>query len=138
MQVVAIGQHRSWRDQDVIHIAFDGVITDSDLKQVRGVIEQISNETGHAFLIGDMTRSTGIDAAGRKYMVEWSKQRGYTEVLSVAYGINFATRTVLSLALNAMRLLGKRERGPVFVKDEAEALAWVAQERAHQYAEPRP
>ena len=122
----------------MLHIHFEGPIGVSDLEQMRGVLTALLDEVGHSFVVGDMTHSTGVEPAARKYLAEWSKQQSGANSLSVTYGLSLATRTMITLAVNAMRLMGKQDIHVTVVKTEAEALAWVAEQRALRYPDYRP
>jgi hypothetical protein len=138
VQVVTIGRHPYSLTGDTLHIHFDGTISVSDLEALRAVITSLLEQAGHSFVIGDMARSTGLDPDARKYLGEWSKQQSGKNSLSVTYGLSFATRTMITLAVNAMKLLGKQDINVVLVKTEAEALAWVEEQRALRFPDYRP
>ena len=138
MQETTIGRHRYRRRGDVLGLDFVGHISESDLRELREVMNSVLTESDHFFMISDMSKCTGIDAAGRKYMGEWSKEQNGSNIISVVHGVSFATRVIVMLAINAIKLLGKREVEMSFVKTEAEALAWVDEQRALRYPEYRP
>ena len=115
----------------MIGLAFRGHISADDLKALRVVTGEMMGECGRGFMVADMAECTGIGPGARKYMAEWSKQDG-TDVPSCTgvYGLSFAIRAIMMLALNAIKLLGQREPDVVFLKDEAEAMRWVDEQRA--------
>lgn len=116
---------------------FVGHISESDLRELREVMNSVLTDSSHFFVISDMSRCTGIDAAGRKYLGEWSKHDDGRNMTTVIHGLSFATRTIVMLALNAIKLIGKKQANVAFVKTEAEALAWVDEQRALRSQESR-
>lgn len=135
VQATTIGRHRSWQKGDVLGLHFEGQVTEDDLKLLRVVMGGYA--ASHFFLVADMTDCTGIDAAARKYMADWSRMNAFNPS-TVVYGLNFATRAIVMLALNAIKLIGKKDLDVSFVKTEAEALAWVEAQRALRSRESRP
>jgi aminoglycoside phosphotransferase family enzyme len=130
-----LGQHRLWHKGDVLGIHFGGHITLADCIELRGLIEQLGREVGYTFLLVDMHESASIAPEARKYMARWNRES--TEELlagTAMYGISFAMRAIVTLTLNAIKFLGKKERTQtVFVKDEAEARRWIDAERARKF-----
>lgn len=55
---------------------------------------------------------------------------------TAVYGNGFMMRSLITLALQAIRLLGQREALIHFFKDEAEAPRWVVAHRASAAAAP--
>jgi hypothetical protein len=125
----AIGRHTAWRDADLMRMTFDGPLSRSDAQGMRAMMEQAAYEGTRCYFVADMSGCTGIDAEARKYMAEWSRTGGNQLSGVAAYGINFALRTIVSLTLAAIKFLGHPQTDVVFVKDEAEALKWVAAQR---------
>jgi hypothetical protein len=131
-----IGRHRYQRSGDVLALQWHGNISEDDLRALREVTTGVMREVGRAFMVSDMSQATGIDAGARKYMAEWSKHDG-TDLISgtAVYGLNFATRAITMLALNAIKLLGQKKLDVAFLKDEADARRWVDEQRAARFPE---
>lgn len=96
-----------------------------DLQKLREVLVVVMAETGRSFLIADLNKATIIDSDARRYMAEWSKQQTDWVAGTAVYGVNFAMRAVLTLTLNAIKLLGTQQVELVVLKDEADAIRWV-------------
>jgi hypothetical protein len=124
-----IGRHRASRTDDLIRVAFAGSLKREDLEALRRVTAEMLAERPSCFLIADMAACTGIDASARKYMAEWSREGGEQLSGTAVYGVTFAMRAIVTLALSAIRFLGNQQVDVVFVKDEAEAVQWVAARR---------
>jgi len=115
----------------VLHV--HGALTVSDLQRLREVLVVVMEETGHAFLIADLNKATIIDSGARKYMAEWSKEHTDWVAGTAVYGVNFAMRAVLTLTLNAIKLLGTQQVELVVLKEEADAIRWVDARRLALY-----
>ncbi len=116
-------------------LSFEGSISEADLRELRVAMASVTHELGRCFMITDMSLCTGIDAAARKYMAEWSKDRVDVIAGTAVYGLSFATRAITMLAINAIKLLGQKQVDVVFLKDEAEARRWVEEQRAARFPE---
>lgn len=109
---------------------FRGRITRQDMEVLRDALNSVAEKHPRFYLLLDMKDSTGIDAEARRFMATWSREPNRGLVATVLYGIGFAMRTMVTLTLNAIRLLGHVGSDIQFLKDEAEARGWVAEHRA--------
>jgi len=114
---------------------FEGQVSESNLRELHVVMAVFG--TAHFYMVADMTRCTGLHPAARKYLAEWSKTNPFNSS-SVVYGLSFATRTIVMLSLNAVKLIGRQSPELIILKTEAEALAWVDEQRALRSPESRP
>lgn len=112
-----------------------GPLTRSDLEHLREALVEVMAEAGRAFLIADLHEATGIDSAARGYMAQWSKQNTDWVAGTAVYGVSFAMRTVLTLTLHAIKLLGTQQVELVILKGEADAIRWVDDRRRALYPE---
>lgn len=131
MTPLTIGRHRGVCTGDVIEIAVHGVLSVDDVTALREVAREVLRAHGRCFLIGDVNAMTGIDADARRLMAEWSKVEPDRVAGTAIHGCNFAMRALLTLTLNAIRYFSKQPANDsVFVRDAAEARAWVDAQRA--------
>jgi hypothetical protein len=126
----AIGRHRAWRTGDLLRMTFDGSMTRDDAVGMRAMMEAALADGTRCWLVADMSGCTGIDAEARKYMTEWSRDGARALSGVTAYGLSFAVRAIVSLTLAAIKFLGRQQAQVMFFKDEAEALKWIAAQRA--------
>lgn len=126
-----IGQHRVRSDGDILAFHWKGPISRDDIATARKLLAATLAEFGTSFMVSNMTDCTVFEPGARKYLAEWSRE-GTDKVTGTAiYGVNFAMRTLVTLALNAVKFIGNYDKGDTaFVKDEAEALRWIAGRRA--------
>lgn len=117
----------------VLHV--HGALTLADLRRLREVLAGVITESGRSFLVADLHKATIIDSDARRYMAEWSRQHTDWVAGTAVYGVNFAMRTVLTLTLNAIKLLGTQQVELVVLKDEADAFRWVDAKRLELFPE---
>jgi len=130
-----IGRHDLRRQGDLVALYVHGSLTMPDLQQLREVLVEVMGEVGHCFLTADLSGATSVNADARKYMAEWSKQNTDWVAGTAVFGVNFAMRAVLTLTLNAIKLLGTQQVDFAFVKDEADATRWIDAKRLALYPE---
>lgn len=130
-----IGRHDLQRQGDVLVLHVRGPLTMPDLQKLREALVVVMAETGRSFLIADLSKATIIDSDARRYMAEWSKQHTDWVAGTAVYGVNFAMRAVLTLTLNAIKLLGTQQVELVVLKDEADAVRWVDARRLALFPE---
>ena len=126
----ASGRHEFWYEGDVFGARFRGPITRRDVELLRQAVEAVADEHARSYLLVDLQGSTGIDAEARKYLAEWSKAPDRGLVGTAVYGTGIMMRALVTLSLNAVKLLGHQKGELHFVKDEAEARRWAEEHRA--------
>jgi hypothetical protein len=126
----ASGRHEFWYEGELFGVRFRGSITRRDVEVLRQAVEAVAEEHPRSYLLIDLHGSTGIDPEARKYLVEWSKVPEQGLVGTVVYGTGFVMRSLVTLSINAIRLLGHLKGEFHFFKDEAEARRWADGHRA--------
>ena len=85
---------------------------------------------GRCFLVADLSGMAGLDPVARRRIAEWSRGEDDKVDAVAVHGCSFAMRTLITLTLNAIKLLGRQRSETVFVRDEAAALRWLDAQRA--------
>lgn len=134
----SIGRHELRRQGDLLMLDFHGPLTLPDLQGLRAALAEVNAETGRSFLVADLNEATTVDSEARKYMAEWSRQRTDWVAGIAVHGIGFAMRTLLTLTLNAIKIVGAQQVEVVILRDEAEAIRWVDAKRLALYPETAP
>lgn len=122
---------------------WNGPISRDDMAAARTLLAAALHEFGSSFMISNMTGCTAFEPGARQYLAEWSREGTDKVSATAVYGVSFAMRVLVTLALNAVKFIGKYEGGDtVFVKDEAEARRWIAERRTADHggtaARPAP
>lgn len=128
---LAIGEHSVERRGDLMNMRMRGPLTAADVAGMRDMVREIREEHGRCFLVADVVELAGIDAGARRMMGEWGRASPENRASAVSvHGVNFATRALITLTVNAVRLMGYREVELHFTRDEAESLRWIDEQRA--------
>ncbi len=125
-------------DSDVLELCHDGPMTLAECMVLRRVLDEVRAELGHCFMLVDMHRGTSIEPEARKYMAEWSKDPRQKLAGAAVYGVSFGMRTISTLMINAIKLMGKLQTEVMFAKDETDARRWIAEQRALQFPKSSP
>jgi hypothetical protein len=126
---VQIGEHRLEVDGDTLLIRAEHEVTLEDAARSHAVAKRIYAEHGYFYQIIDAARGRTPSPEVRKRMAETSKDIDCAIVIINAGAI---MRAAATLMLGALRYVSGRQRTVVFLKDEAEARAWIANHRARR------
>lgn len=126
MVTMEIGAHALVQDGEVVSLTLRGPLLDAHVEQLRARVLEILH-VGRCFIVADMRGLTTIDPAARRAFGDWGRTGDLHITGAAVFGSSFAMRVMSTLLLNAVRMLGRRELQVVFVRDEAEARAWVAE-----------
>lgn len=119
-----LGLHTVKQDGDLLFIILRGPLALAEAQVLHGLLADTLQRWGHAYVLVDSSRGDALSADTRRWIAEWN-QRHRVDGVAI-FGANLFMRTMLSLVLNAIGLLGKRRVPAHFVKNEAEARAWLA------------
>jgi len=133
--IVAIGRHQGHLDGELLALEVRGMMTAADVRSLQAIVGERLSTQGRCFIIADLKAMTGIDAEGRRSMAQWSKDHADPVSGAALYGAGFATRALINLTLSAIKLIGHQQIEISFVRDEAEARAWVAGQRGQHMGE---
>lgn len=127
----AIGPHPVEFEGDTLRLRLVGPLTIADAELLRVEMQALRRSLGTCFLLADAAELAGIDAEARRYLARWSAREQSERITGAAvYGVSFAMRTIITLTVNAIRVIGRREVQIAFANDEAEARRWIAARRA--------
>ena len=121
------GSHRVALDGDTLFLEAAGDLLEIDIEKYIEFAEQIRAQHGHLYILDDFSRFGTIGSAARKHLASWlgnSSCRG-----AAIYGASLSSRTLTTLIMGAMRLLGAQPFPVIFVKNEAEGRQWIATQR---------
>jgi hypothetical protein len=128
---LTFGRHRASHEGDLVRIQVDGDFGREDSVAFHDYLTRVLDEQGRLFVIGDLHGAGGIDPGARAVSSEWNR----THRLSACacFGASFPVRVLLSLTINAVKLLGLNTIEFTFVKDEPEARRWLDAQRARLF-----
>ncbi len=129
-----IGPHRVRTEEDVIFLQVVGNLSLEETRAICALSEAVLAEHGRLFMIANLHQSKSFSPEGRKFLAEWGTKHTITAIAQ--YGISIVTQTISVLVAAAIRLLGGRAVEIKNVKDEAEARAWIAEQKQRKLGLP--
>ena len=133
----AVGKHRMRIQGDVVFAQIQGEITGDEVVTLLEHMQKVEREYGYVFEIVDASVSGSMSAEARRQNAQWHLQH-VLQIELVVFGAGLLMRTMMTLLINAVRLLGRRQIAPNFAANEAEAWAWVERRRAELQAQKGP
>lgn len=118
-------------DGDLLVVRAHGMLQAKAAQEALDAMQRIRQQYGHCFVLVDLQDAGGIPAGLRRYLAQQLVDCPPTAV--AFFGANLWVRAVNELMVSAIKLLAKK---PVNVKrfeTEAQARAWLADER-HKHA----
>lgn len=128
-----IGKHSIRTEGDTIFVRAEGDITGPEVIELCEHMLKIQQQYGWVFEICDARSAGSMSTEARRQNADWYR-KNRLDVEAVVYGSSFVMRTLFTLFVNAIRMLGSRQARVYFVATEAEAMALVAQRRQQKLA----
>lgn len=105
-----------------------GEVALAEAQAYHELLARVLAEHGRCYQVVDLRRLTGISPAVRRFVGEWNREHQVTA--GATFGASFSMRVVVTLMLNAVRLMNKHAPEIRMCRDEAEARRFVAAHRA--------
>lgn len=121
---IHIGEHTARIDGNILYLQLIGDISVEEIQKYIGLADQLTAEHGSFYIIDDMARFGSAAPEVRKKVASWmakSACRG-----AAIYGASLTARTMTTLIIGAMKMMGSHIFPVTFVKTEQEARDWVA------------
>lgn len=126
----SLGAHRYAIDGDLLTIELCGSdFTMADAEQLMQLVESTQERHGHYLLLVDLSRGIRIVPAVRRRIAEWAASYHSTSA-TACIGAAVATRAIMTLALQAARLLGRGSHLMEFFPDPESGRRWLLTRRA--------
>ncbi len=130
-----LGDHRYYVEEDLAVIELSGgAFSLADSQMLIDTVESIQNRFGYYLLLGDITRGISLTSAVRRQIADWSTRYRPNSVTALV-GARLPARAALTLALGAMRLLGRDNHKTEFFPELEVGLKWLHSQR--EYAAQR-
>ena len=118
-----LGLHTVTQDGDLLFIILRGPLELGEAQTFHGLVADALRQYGHAYVLADCSRGDSLSAETRRWIADWNRRHRIDGV--AIFGANLFMRTMVTLVLNAIRLIGQRGVPAVLTKTEAEARAWL-------------
>ena len=120
----AMGPHRYRIQGGVITIRTQGVFTVENTHLLLDQMILLQSQQDACGVLLNVSEGLEVPPQTRKVIAQRS-DNGYTPLPLAVVGASLPVRAVLTLVLNAIRLLLRKDVATVFLKSEAEALSWL-------------
>jgi hypothetical protein len=119
-----LGQHVTARERDLVSIRLRGPLSLEEAQGFHAAVARTLARYGTAFVLVDSSQGGSLSPETRRWIAEWNKSHKVTGV--AIFGSSLVVRALLTLVLNAIALMRREAVPSVFVKNEAQARAWLA------------
>jgi hypothetical protein len=127
--LTAPDQPTMWVEGDVLVVRLYGTWMAPDMQRVFAMTEALYAQNGYILLLADAKHSTGLHPDARKLQAEGLK-RHIRPSHTAIYHVNTVIRMMSVLAQRGIELITGKTYPVTFHKDEAEARAEIARQRA--------
>jgi hypothetical protein len=128
---IHIGKHIARVDGNILYLQMIGDISLEEIQKYIGLADQLTAEHGSFYIVDDMARFGSAAPEVRKKVASWIAQGACLG--AAIYGASLSSRTMTTLILGAMKMMGRHVFPVTFVKTEQEARDWVGFQR-HKHA----
>ena len=121
-----MGPHEAGIRDDVLYTRFDG---DFSLEHAKDLMTFVGEQFGAGayYAICDIRRQGSTSADARRLLVDWTRNRQLRAAAMI--GGNAVARAMTRLVSSAIRVFNKQAILVQFVDSEADAEAWIAQQK---------
>jgi hypothetical protein len=120
----AMGSHRYRIHDGVFAIRTQGVFSVEDTHLLLDQMVLMQSQQDACGVLLNVSDGLEVPPQTRKALAQRS-DNGYTPLPLAVVGASLPVRAVLTLVLNAIRLLLRKDVATVFLKSEAEAITWL-------------
>ncbi|HVJ93831.1 MAG TPA: hypothetical protein VM580_28775 [Labilithrix sp.] len=133
----SVGPHQLWYEEETGFVCFvhNGTLNEHELEELGEFVNSCrARVPGEAlFLLADDRKATGVSHDARKSIATSPSFHVGTTYVGI-FGASFALRVVLNLFFKAIALSSSPSATMFAADDEAEARAWLAQQKRAYYA----
>lgn len=126
----SLGSHRYAVDGSLLTIELSGSeFTMADAEQLMKLVESAQERHGHYLLLVDLSRGIRLLPAVRRRIADWAGSYRSSSA-TACIGAATATRALMTLAIQAARLLGRGSHLMDFFADAESGRRWLLAQRA--------
>jgi hypothetical protein len=127
-QAITIGSHRVVFEPDLYAITFIGDLTIEQVPDFAECNKYYAQRLGYIMCVADASQVGTMTPESRRLSAELSREIGCPGVTAI-YGASLIARTLSVLVTKAISMIRKVHSEVAFFKTEAEARAWLAEQR---------
>lgn len=119
----------------LIFLKYSGNLTLPEVEQLAELVAEVAKDVPDIFMIFDVTDATTIEPAARRFCMKWLSGGRFAGAAN--FGGGLVVRTMGEMLMSALRHLRQSALPTTFVKTEAEARQWIADQRRLRAAKKR-
>ncbi len=124
-----LGLHRYCIDGDILMMEMDGSeFTLSDCNAYLAAVEGHQARYGYHLILIDVSHGLSVKSEVRRRLVKWAASYNSLSAAAII-GASLATRALVALTVQAMRLFGQAPYNTEFFDGAKEGKEWLATER---------
>lgn len=124
---INVGTHTVYIEDDTVILVQNGTYHLEDARLTHEHVERILYGLGRVFVMVDQSNAGSNMPETRRFLRDWNKRHKASG--AVMFGGSGMSIAAASLALSVIRFLHADALPVAYVKNEAEARAWIAQQR---------
>lgn len=126
--VAGASKHIVRREDDLLLFVADGPIKETDLDALIVLGNQIAEVHAAYWVLADVRKLTDVDAAARRRAAKNPAVHLFAG--AAVFGASLVARTLITLIVRGMAMLGQSHIQLRFFESEADARAWLTERRA--------
>jgi hypothetical protein len=132
-----LGKHRYKVEADLCIVETCGPVQAEEMQQLMMLMTHLDEKYGHVLGLFDVTKGASLPAESRRVMARWDR-RGRPPAPTAIVGAGTALSTMVVMAIHAIRIFTGKLPSLAFFKQQTDALAWLAEQRAMLISSPSP
>lgn len=128
-EFLPLGKHRYYVDKDLFVLDGHGEISVKELEELFRTCWRIGDEYGYWLVLVDARAGVGMSADARRYVGQVRKIHPSGKNATAIFGGGLIELTFITLIRNVIRLLRGEESSIAACRTEAEARAWLDEQR---------
>ncbi len=124
---IKVGTHLLFIEDDTVILVQNGTYHPEDARLTHEHVERLLYGLGRVFVMVDQTNAGSTVPETRRFVRDWNKRHKASG--AVMFGGSGVSIAAASLAISVIRFLQSDALPVAYVKSEAEARAWITEQR---------
>lgn len=122
-----VGKHTMRLEEDIVYLIMDGDMDLENAQAFHDQIEKVLTRLKRVFVLVDMTRARNTTPDARRFVAEWNRKHRASG--AAIFGGSTTQRAAAALTFAAIRMFRPSLLPIATAKTEAEARAWISEQR---------
>ena len=117
-------------DGDIVFVRYFGSFAPDEARAIMSLMDQVYNEQGRVYFMGDVSQVEIPGPKTRRVFAQWKHPGRF--MTGAYFGASWSVRAIAALIDSTMRLILRKSAFTYYCKTEAEARAWLSEQRRAQ------